>query len=587
MTMPPEQDPHEAAADGSAAPLEPERIAPAASELPGRADSEGWRRMHPLTPLLKGGLALLVILGIIVANLRDMVIELFVGDEYGGNGFDDLIAEIVANGLILAVLAGIIGLILLIVFFSWLSWRFHSYRVTEEAVENREGILFKKHRRAPLERIQSVNLQRPLLARLLGLTKIEVLTAGQGGKVELAYLGHGDAKTVREQILRSAARSRGATETRPAEGRAPAPGQGSAIPVGSESPDPASAPTARAQDPLPGGVSLDGTPYAQPSSVLDQRLQNFADFDIDAAARDRGVLVSVPVGRLVASLAVSTEMLVAALFVIAIVVFGFIRPIIGVAGLVTLIPLVVVIGSMLIAQFNRGFNFTLTRSSDGVRTSAGLTSTNTETIPLGRIHAVEAMQPLGWRPFGWWKVRINVAGHSVAQGGQNSSRNIVLPVGSADDVVRVFDALLPGTGDAELESAALRNALDGPGAGYTGAGRGAGAVLWFGRGRAGMRLVAGSDAVDENATLRIRRGAVTRSLIVMPILRAQSVQFRRPLLHRMIGLASIQMHSVLGPVRVEMRGIALETARAGFDELARAVVDVQGAEAARRAGGPE
>lgn len=569
-----------AADPGTAPAADPGAVAPAASELPGRADSEGWRRMHPLTPLMKGGIALLVIVGIIIANLRDVLIEMFVGDEnWSGNGTDELFATIVAEGLILVAVGAVLGLILLIVLFSWISWRVHTYRITDEAVENREGVLFKKHRRAPLERIQSVNLQRPLLARILGLTKIEVQTAGQGGKVELSYLGHRDAKTVREQIIRSVARSRGQQVPHVDRPEAADP----AVPTMPGGADPSAA-SGQQGPPETAAVGHDGTAYAPAHGRLDERVQDFADFDIDRSAQSGGVLVSVPVGRLSGSILLSWEMLTTVVILIVIIGLSIFRSPVSLVGL---IPLVLVMGSIMFGQFNKGFNFTLTRSEDGVRTGAGLTATNTDTVPLGRIHGVEALQPLGWRPLGWWKVRINIAGHSVAQGGQNASRNIVLPVGRADDVLRVFEALLPGTAVDEAETEELRDALQGSGSGYRGAGPRAAWVLWFGVRRAGVRLVAradgGASAPDESATLRIRRGALTRSMILMPLLRAQSVQLRRPFVHRMLGLASIQVHTVLGPVRVEMRGLELASARPCFDALARTVVEVQNGEAGRRA----
>lgn len=534
---------------------EPPSIAPHADALPGKADSAGWRRMHPLTPLMQGGLALLVILGIIIANLREMLIELFVGESYSGGGPEELVQTVIAEGMLGIGIAAIFALILLIVFFSWLSWRVHTYRITGEAVENRSGILFKKHRRAPLDRIQSVNLQRPLLARILGLTKIEVQTGGQGGKVELAYLGHRDAKTVREQIVRSAARSQGEDDSAAADAE-----------VGAAT---------AAADTSAGAVGYDGTAYGEAQGSFDRRVQEFADFDIDASARTSGVLVSVPVPRLIGSILLSWEMLFTAAILIGIVVIAIVR---SPGALVGLIPLALVMVGLIFGQFNKGFNFTLTRSREGIRTSAGLTATNTETIPLGRVHSVEAMQPLGWRIFGWWKVRINVAGYSVSQGGQNSNRNIVLPVGRAEDALRVLEALLP---DAFDEEHPLSDALTGAGAGYVGPGHRAAWVLWFGRPRAGVQLVA-QGAGDERATLRIRRGALTRSLIVAPLLRAQSVQLRRPLVHRMLGLASIQTHTVLGPIGVEARGLALPTAREFFDELSATVVRVQSGEADRR-----
>ena len=46
------------------------------------ADGE-WHRLHPATPLLRGGLALIAILGIIIANLRERLVEIFFGGGFG------------------------------------------------------------------------------------------------------------------------------------------------------------------------------------------------------------------------------------------------------------------------------------------------------------------------------------------------------------------------------------------------------------------------------------------------------------------------------------------------------------------------
>ena len=132
-----DETPEPAAQAADANPAQPQT----SEQLPGKADAGGWRRMHPLTPLLQGGLFLLVIAGVLIANLRDRFIEIFVGEDYtGGNG--DLIDLIIENGLAFIVLGGVLGLILIIVLFSWLSWRVHTYRITAEAVENREGLVF-------------------------------------------------------------------------------------------------------------------------------------------------------------------------------------------------------------------------------------------------------------------------------------------------------------------------------------------------------------------------------------------------------------------------------------------------------------
>lgn len=554
-----------------------------------------WRRLHPLSPLLRGGLFLLVVVGIIVANLRDRVFELFLDQRFVdamGPNEGDLIDYLARQRLLIWGLVAVLAAILVIVAISWLSWRFSTFRITPEAVESKRGVLFRQHRRAPLERIQSVNLQRSLLARLLGLTQVDVQTAGQGGKVALQYLGHRDAKQVREQILLASRASKmgGASQAMPA----------ATAQHGAEAPS-----SQIAVDPL-------GQAYAVASGAFDSRLRDIADFDIDPNARESGALIRVPVGRLVASLLLGTEMLSVLIIVVAIGVTSIWATPVALAGLV---PVGLVMVSMLISQFNKGFNFVLSRAEDGVRIGAGLTATSTETIPAGRVHAVEARQPIGWRPFGWWKVRITTAGHSAAEGGQNKMQNTVLPVGNIEDVLRVFETLLPadprlsaapagndyarsvaesfdvesavaGSAVEDEESAdagrrrnALRDALVGSGEGYVRAGSKAAALLWFGVRRAGLRI---EDASEPHASLRVRRGWLTRSLAVMPIVRAQSIQLGRPFAHHLLGLASLQAHTVLGPVRMQMRGIDLEVARQTFDELAETVVRVQGHDASNR-----
>ena len=532
-----------------------------ADAMPGTADAEGWRRLHPISPLLRGGLVLLVLIGVFIANFRDLFVRMFVAASTHEPVEDDeftAILGMLSNGqTLLLVLGGVVLLLVVIIGVSWVAWRFHTYRVSGEAVESRSGVLFRQHRRAPLDRVQSVNLQRPLLARLLGLTKIEVLTGGQGGKVELAYLGHRDAKAVRERILQLASARRSGNSVDAAPGVV--------------------APAA--------AVSYDGTRYAQPADSLTERVQDFADFDVDPEAAEAHALVRVPLGRLLGSILLSWEAVITLILLLVAIFWGLISSAIGAVtgnsgflaaggvSLLTVIPLILVTVGMMFAQFNKGFNFTLSRGRESVRVGSGLTSTVTDSIPFGRIHAIEARQPLFWRPFGWWRVRVTLAGHSVSEAGQSVTQNVVLPVGRHDDVVRVIETLVPGAATGITEG------LTGSGEDYVGAGPRSGWLLWFGKRRAGVRIDVPTDPTAlTDATLRIRRGALTRSFAIMPIVRAQSVQLSRPMWHYVLKLAALQAHTVLGPVRVSVRGIALDDARAVFEHLSAAVLAVQRAE---------
>lgn len=589
------------AASFAESPAEVQSAAQAA--LPGKANAEGWRHLHPLSPVLRGGLFFLIIVGVIIANLRDRLIAVFVGgpDTEGmaeGGDVISLIEFLSKGGLLIFAIGALLLLVALIVGLSWIAWRFQTYRVTAEAVESRSGVFFKQHRRAPLDRVQSVNLQRSLLARAVGLTKVEILTAGIGGKVELAYLGFRDAKTAREQILRLAAVRRV--------------GQASELIIDEIT--------------VPAPVSSEGSAPAPARDMFTELAHDFIDLDVDPEAAANRALVRVPVGRLLASILLNWE----TIFLIALLLAAFGIAVggtalaalfgngegaaVGFGVLFAIIPLALVFVGIMFSQFNKGFNFTLSRGRDSVRIGAGLTSTVTDSIPFGRIHAIEARQPLLWKKFGWWKVRVTLAGHTVSQGGQNTLQNVVLPVGSQDEVVRVIEALAPGT------TTNIADGLADTGGGYIEAGPRAGWVLWFGKRRAGIRIdepVAPGEAVSgdvasaetassagltlardsgdvalsvaatpaigpSSATLRIRRGFLTRSLSIMPIVRAQSIQLYRPLVHRMVGLASVQAHTVLGPVRMEMRGLELEEARRLFDELAETVLRVQGADSEQR-----
>ncbi|HZW40711.1 MAG TPA: hypothetical protein VFE99_00295, partial [Agromyces sp.] len=105
------------------------------------ADGE-WHRLHPASPLLRGGLVFIAVLGFIIANLRERLIEMFlpvfapeIGDdleaEYGawqGDWANDPIGGIVSRGLVGWALAGVALMIVVVIVAFWLSWRMHTFR---------------------------------------------------------------------------------------------------------------------------------------------------------------------------------------------------------------------------------------------------------------------------------------------------------------------------------------------------------------------------------------------------------------------------------------------------------------------------
>lgn len=177
-----------------------------ASGVPG--DSVRWRRVHPLTPVLQSWQVIVVLLVIIAQELGQNLTQ---GEVPGGRSLPRLGGWMLAGGgLVLVVLLVVIGL------FAYLSWRFTRYRVTSEALELQQGVLSRKFRQAPLDRVQAVDLAQPVLARIVGLARLTLEVAGgSDSRIQLAYLSETEAHQLRNHLLAAAAGVRYETEEAP------------------------------------------------------------------------------------------------------------------------------------------------------------------------------------------------------------------------------------------------------------------------------------------------------------------------------------------------------------------------------------
>lgn len=523
------------------------------------ADGE-WHRLHPASPLLRGGLVFIAALGFIIANLRERVIEIFlaifapestgpIDAEYGEwqqDWANDPVGGIVSNGLVGWALLGLAAIIVAVVIGFWLSWRMHTFRVTHEAVEVRSGILFRSHRSARLDRIQGINVNRPLFARLFGTAKLEISVAGQSANVQLAYLGSALADALRADVLRLASGARAERA------------QGDAVPA--EGPQSAAAPAERAED---GVAPAERTPVtARAGALVTQRVDEFLapELDPDLAAPES--VVHLPLGRVIGSTLLGGST-IWAIILVAIIVVGVTSGQTWV--LFSFVPAAIGLISYMWSRITKSLRYSIAGTPDGVRIGHGLLSTGNQTIPPGRVHAVEATQWVFWRPFGWWSVRINVAGQSISASGEAAQRTIVLPVGTVVDVHRVLALLLP---DAAAEVEPLIDAgLVGRGddGGFSVTPKRAAWMRPFSWRRIGLAETAGVAV--------IRRGALIRSLSLVPLARMQSVALSVGPIERALDLATLRLHTVTGPVSALLPVADRPIATALFERLAREAIE--------------
>jgi putative membrane protein len=487
--------------------------------------------MHPASPLLKGGITLIAILGIVVANLRDSLINLFVP---GYAGEEDAVDYVVDHGYIgLALLILAVFLIVLIAAF-YVSWRMHSFRITNEVVEVRSGILFRTNRKARLDRIQGINIVRPFFARVFGAAKLEVNQAGADANVQLSYLGSAAADDLRREVLRLAS---GARRT-----------------------------DAIAAEQAPDGEGRQG--------IIDRRVSELLAPELDPNAAPPESVVKIHPVRLIGSvlLSGSTIFLIALAVVSVVAIFVYRQP----GFLLGSIPAIIGFGSYYVNRVTKSLRYSIAGTPDGVRVGFGLLSTSNETLPPGRIHSVLVSQPLLWRPAGWWEIKVNRASQSSAKGAAGQANTTIMPVGDRGDVMRVLALLLPKLTTEEM-TRLLEDGLTAKGTegdGFTNSPKRAAWLRWFSWQRNGF-------AITPDAVL-LRKGVVWRGLIVVPTPRVQSVSVSQGPLYRLCRLAAIQLHTVAGPITAELGAVDQDEALGFFRDVAGVTVQSVAADTSHR-----
>ncbi|MGV8858095.1 PH domain-containing protein [Rhodoglobus sp.] len=495
------------------------------------ADGE-WHRLHPATPLLRGGIALIAVIGVIVVNARDFFIDTLFNSR---NEFDPF-TRLADSGFLVPAVLIVLAVLVLAVLGFYLSWRMNTFRITDELVEVRSGILFRTNRRGRLDRIQGINISRPLFARLFGAAKLEVNVAGQDANVELAYLSSRGADDLRRAILQLASGTRAA--------------------------EAAAAPTAAGEN----------ASHGEHRGLIEKRVNEFIAPELDPDAAPPESIVRIRLPRLIGSVVLSEATIIAVLVAIGIIVM------ISITGeylwLIAFLPGVLGLAGYLFSRITKSLRYSIASTSDGIRVGYGLLSTTNETLPPGRIHAVEVSQPILWRPAGWWEIKINTASQASSSSGE-VAKTTLLPVGDMADVHRVLQLVLPSLADDAsrelLEAGLAAGAHDDA---YVTSPKRAAVLRWFSWRRNGFTMI--SDAVA------LRKGAIWRSLVLVPQARMQSVSMSEgPLLRRM-GLAELRVHTVAGPITATIGALDRADVIEFFDEVSRAAVNAANVDTSHR-----
>jgi putative membrane protein len=165
----------------------------------GLADGQ-WHRMHPFTPVVRSWRLLAIVLVFVVQGWGENVAS------GSGGGLSQLSRPAVGGRLLAGGGAVVFAVLLVGVGYAVMSWRMTRFRVADGALELYSGILFRQHRRARLDRVQTVDVVQPFVARLVGLARLTLEVAGgSGSNVSLSYLREEEALGLRNHLLAEAA----------------------------------------------------------------------------------------------------------------------------------------------------------------------------------------------------------------------------------------------------------------------------------------------------------------------------------------------------------------------------------------------
>lgn len=385
----------------------------------------GPRRTHPLSPLATGWKVIAGILAIVMAqNIGSLLDEI------------TLVRVLWALGITAVITACALGA-------SYVGWLRSTFTVDSAGVTLRSGLLQRQERFAPREKIESVSLEEPLAARLLGLTKIKVeFSGGSDSHLTIEFVKSGEADEIRRTILWVAQKPL-------IENRAPVEHHIAERPkdVDGESVDPSE-------------IELRDSPVTASRSAECHDAVSNGDDGTDLAVVNIDsdhLLAKIPTHRVIHAMIRDLENIVATVISIVVIVATVI-PVLTVDGftvaaLIAAIPALVAGPRILLKRLESAWGFISVHTPHGLRMRHGLLNSTTDNISAGKIQSLTLKRSLLWRSPRWTAVYATISGVGNAElDGLSTGRGAVLPVGTPEELRRTLPVLVPPLGsgnDAE------------------------------------------------------------------------------------------------------------------------------------------
>ncbi len=141
------------------------------------------RRVHPITPVVKVSTYLPALILVVIATFGSAIFS----EPHG----------------VLLLIGGLIVVAALAMGYEFLAYRRLSFWFDDDGdLRVESGVVFQQERRMQLSRLQTVDINRPLVARVFGFAALRIEVAGAGdSRADLQYLTMDEASALRSEIL--------------------------------------------------------------------------------------------------------------------------------------------------------------------------------------------------------------------------------------------------------------------------------------------------------------------------------------------------------------------------------------------------
>ncbi|MBS1786485.1 MAG: PH domain-containing protein [Acidobacteria bacterium] len=435
------------------------------------------------------------------------------------------------------------------------------YRIEGNELITQEGLLERRQRNIPLERIQEISVEQGVLHRLLSVVDAKIETgSGHGTEARLSVITRTEAERLRQAVFARAAAIKSNQTAETVQ-------DSSFLAVAPVNAAPESKVIRRLgfKDLVIAGLTSN---HLLSALVLVGALWNFADDLLPHSIYERFAKLIVSESK---HLAAQSVIAAVAIFLLGLLIIAVVGIVFSVIGSIVLF-----------------YGFTFSRRGDDLQRRYGLLTQRSSSLPRRRIQVLEIEEKALRRLFGWATLRADTSGRDRDRKDDNHGRDVLLPILPLKEVNEVLPSLFPDFHDdpsewrrvsklavrrETIEAAILCLILGIP------------LYVWRGSWLAILPLAVLplfylAQALSYrylgyalgNAYFRTRRGWLGRSTHIVPINKIQAVQLRQTVLDRWWGVASLlvdtagQAYTGGGP---QINNLPLQEARELAKTLAR------------------